>query len=117
MAQVADARNLAILSCAHNDVAELFFRREAPLGVYKQLKCCASRICRRSTKHARRNLHVLLAYRLDHVRGRQVVRSQFVWVEPHAHAEIARAEHLYVADAREAAQLIFDLENGEIRKV
>src|SRR6202040_3591233 len=93
-AQVADARNLAVLGGAHDDAAEFFLGREASLGVYKQLKRCAPRVCRRSTKYTRGDLHVLLANRLDHVRGRQTVRSQLVWVEPYAHAEIASAEDL-----------------------
>ena len=116
-AQIADARDLAILGSAHNDVAEFFLRRETALRVYEQLKRCAPRICRRSAKHARRDLHVLLANGLNYVRRRQVVRSQFVWVEPHAHAEIACAEDLYVADTREAAQLVLHLENSQIRQV
>jgi len=62
-------------------------------------------------------LNVLFANRLDDVCARQVVRSQFVWVEPYAHAEVTRAEDLHVANAWEAAQLVFHLEICKIREI
>ena len=45
------------------------------------------------------------------------MRGEFVGVEPHAHAEISRAEDLYIADTAEAAQLVLHLEDGQIRQV
>src|SRR5438046_7677478 len=87
-----------------------------PLGVLHQHKRCSSCICRRTPKHTRSNLYILLANALNDVRCRQIVGGQFVRVEPYAHAEIARAKDLYVTDAREAAQLVLHLENGQVRR-
>ena len=44
-----------------------------------------------------RNLHVLLTNRADDVVRRELTRREAIWIEPDAHAELARAEYLRTA--------------------
>ena len=72
---------------------------------------------RRRAQRAGRHLHVLLADGPHHVGGRQLARGQLVRVQPHAHAVFAGAEHLDVADAGNARQLVLHLQVRQVRQV
>ena len=66
---------------------------------------------------ARRDLDVLVGNRIDDVHGRQIAGRQLVGVQPDAHAVIACAEDLDVADSLDAEDFILKLDRGEIGEV
>ena len=64
---------------------------------------------RRLAEPAGRDLLVLLADGAGHVAGSHAAGGQLLRVEPDAHAVVARAEELHVADARDAGQRVLEL--------
>jgi len=89
-----------------------------PWVVYKQLKRSASCICRRGTKHPRRDLYVF-ARESPGPRPAAVklCEANLFGLSHTRMLKSPRAEDLYIADAREPAQFVLHLENGQIRQV
>ena len=72
---------------------------------------------RRLPDDARGDLDVLLAKRLDDVAGGDVAGRQPRGIEPDAHAVLAQAEEVDVADAFDAPQRIAHLDEREVADV
>ena len=64
---------------------------------------------------AGRGLRVLLAHGGRDVGRRQAELREPIRLQPDAHRVVARAEHLHVADARNAPQLVDDVDRGVVR--
>src|SRR5208282_1217220 len=98
------------------DVGELRGIDEPAHGAEGELELGASGRGRQ-TEGAGGDLDVLLADGVDDIAGGHVAGSDFVGIEPDAHAVIARAENLDVADAVEAREGVLDLEVGVVAEV
>ena len=107
---------LARCAGLEDDVAELLFRVEPAQGAHGELEGLARRD-RLLADRPGGDLKVLVLDGVDDVRGGQAARGQLVRVEPEAHAVIALAQHLDVADPVEAEQLVLELDGGEIAHV
>ena len=68
-------------------------------------------------KLAGRDLQVLLAHCAHHVARRQSARGDLVRIEPDAHRIVAGAEDQRLADARQARQLVLDLQVGVVAQI
>ena len=112
---ITQARDLAVIAGADDDVAKLLFIRQAPEGIDRDLerrsgiRCLADR--------AGRHLHVLLAHGGDDIAGGQATGGDQVRVEPQAHAVFTRAPHQHIVDPRQARQLIAHLQVGIVGDV
>ena len=91
------------LTGADDDVGKVFGLVQSPQPVDGQGLLLAVKHRRRADL-ARRALHVLLAQGLRHVVGGHVQGVHAVRTQPDAHAVVARAEHLYLPDARQPRQ-------------
>ena len=112
-ADVGEARDLATVAGLHHDLAELLGLEQAAEGVDRVLELDALRH-RRLADAAGGHLHVLLAERLQHVAGGHVARGELLGIEPDAHAVVAGAEELGVADAGQTRQRVLHLDGGEV---
>jgi hypothetical protein len=113
---IAQPRDLSVRCSAYDDVAELLFGREPSLRVDQELERVVGRR-RRRAQHTGCHLNVLLAYRLHHVGRRQTPRREPVRIEPDAHAVLAAAEHLNIADAGDAPKLVAHLQMRVVRQI
>ena len=102
---VADAKHGAVRIGPQHDPAELFRRRQRALGlnIHLELLVVADRPRADATD---RRLNVLGLDRVDHVGRRQAEVGQALGVEPDAHGVVELAEQQGLADARDAGQLI-----------
>ena len=113
---VLEARDFTVGAGTNHDVLELFFSDQAALGIHRQLEAGVTRR-RLGAQGTGCHLAVLLADRCDHVGRRQVARSGFVRIEPHAQGVVAHAEQLHVTDAAQACQFILDIEDRVVGQV
>src|SRR2546423_9567291 len=86
-----------------DDLPELFLREQPAFGIDLQFEI------HRVTNwlladRPRGDLHILLANRIHDVARREVLRRNFVRIEPHAHRVIARPEDFYVTRARNSRE-------------
>ena len=114
---IADAGDLAVFGSTNDDVGEFVFGGETALGVDEELEGGAVIAGRRSTENAGSDLNILLANGVDDIGGGEIVRGELIGVEPHAHAEIAGAEDLHVANTGKTVEFVFDLKNGEVGEI
>src|SRR5262249_9785865 len=87
--------------------------RQPAQRVDGQLKLLVARYWRLADL-SRRDLHVLLADRLDDVGGAQIQRRQLVGVQPRAQAVIALTQIRDARDARQASQFVLDVDRGVV---
>ena len=113
---ILQARDLALLAGLDDDLAELFFGRQAAVGIDQQLLVDALRH-RLGAHHASGHLHVLLAHGRHHIAGRHVARRDLLRIEPQAHGVAAAAEDLDLAHARDARQRVAHLQFGVVAQV
>ena len=99
-----------------HDLAELLGRGQSPLGIHRQLQHDAVRR-RRAADGARRDLHVLLADRLQDVAGGEPAGGGLLGIDPHAHRIGTGTEGDDLAYARQARDLVAHPQAGEVRQV
>src|SRR5262249_58942770 len=63
---------------------------------------------------AGRNLLALLLDRIDHVAWREPARLQLVGIHPDSHRILAGAEDVDVADARDAGELVLQVDDAVV---
>src|SRR5581483_5672278 len=105
---IAQVHDPAIRRLAHDDVAEFFGRCQAPLRPHRVRIFLAFR--RRSPAHLARGVHRVLG--LDggnDLRYRNAQFRELIRLHPKAHRILAGAEHLHIADAGDARQLIVEV--------
>ena len=113
---VLDAHHPSVGAALDDDVAELLGLDEAALRVDDDLEVVAAGH-RRLGELARGHLHVLGSQRLDDLGPREAERLDPLGVEPDAHAVLARAVELHVADAVDARQLVLHLQGRVVADV
>ncbi|MNZ55473.1 hypothetical protein D3C78_734010 [compost metagenome] len=112
---ITQARHLTVVAGADDDVAELLLVAQAPEGIHRDLK--GSSGVRRLANRAGGHLHVLFAYRGNHLPRRQPTCGDQVRIEPQAHAVFTSSPHQHIADARETGQFIAHLQVGVVRDI
>ena len=112
----AGARSGRLVAGLDDDVLEILSSTRRPLVLIASWKFGARWRRRRRAELAGRDLHVLLANRVDDVARGQAARGDLLRIEPDAHRVVAAAELLHVADAVEARQLVLDVQRDEVRR-
>ena len=113
---VAQPRDLAARAGFHDNVAELLFGLQTPLGIKRELKIDTLK-ARRGTDEAAGRLHVLAADLAHHIARRQATLGDLLRIEPDPHRIIAPAEQLHLPDAVEPRQSILDVEHRVIAQI
>ena len=104
---------MPLFAAAHHNVAELIGIAQSTQTVDGQRLLLAVKH-RRSTNLPGRPLHVLLVQRLSDIFAGDVQRVHAIRPQPDAHAVVARAEHLYLADAGHTRQRFTHLGAGVV---
>ncbi len=108
-ADILDAHERAVRAGLDDDVLELRDVVEPAFGADAELERLIGRR-RRRTDAPGGDLNVLLAERAHRVGRRQPVRGQLVRIEPEPHGELALAEDDDVADTRDPADRVTDVQ-------
>ncbi len=113
---VTQAHQRAVIGSFQDDIAELFFALQTPLGVDRQQEVAGlfGRLCAQLTG---RHLHVLLLHSADHIRSGHATCGHLIRIEPDAHRILARPEDLNLTNAWQARQLIFHLQGGVVTQI
>ena len=109
-ADVADAGDASLFVRLDDDVAELLGRRQSAERLDVDLVGRVGRD-RRRIEHARRDLGVLRTQRAQDLAGADVVRGSLVRIDPDPHRVLALAEQLDIRHARQARDLVADLQH------
>ena len=99
----------------HDDIAKLLGSLKARLGGNRRVEHLAVRL-RKPADFTRGHFGILVLDRGDHVAGNQPEARQLVRIEPDPH-RIGRAEHVDVADAGYARQLILDVRGQPVGNI
>src|SRR5439155_1523614 len=113
---IRETRDVPALAGLHDDVSELVRVEEPAERVDGVLEVDADR-GRRLTDASGRDLHVLLAERLQDVGGGHAARGERGRVEPDPHAVVARAEEADVAHPRQPGERVLHLDGGVVAEV
>ena len=111
---VAEAQQRSPRLGADHDRLELLDGGEASLRAQREVELLIGR-GRRRAGSARGDLHVLLAHRRDHVRGRQPELGQPLGIQPDAHRVAPLAEDPDVADPGQPLQRVENVDQRVVR--
>ncbi len=105
---VAHPYQAAVGRRAQDEILEVFWRRQPSGGVDAHLVGLPA-VGRGMADRAGGDLDVLLGQGVDDVLGVQIVVGETLRVDPQAHRVLALAEDDYVADARNALEIVADV--------
>ena len=104
------------LSNLDDDVAELLRINQAAECVDRKLKLLTA-WSRGLPKLSGGNLDVLILDRVDDVIGRQLQRSEFIWLQPDPHAVVTLPHIRHIPNIGKPCELIANLDRGIVAQV